>query len=215
MKCTAGIICIIASLLLISCSEDDEKRAECYTGTFLEMESYGIVVPEDVFSDIILPNVEFDKEEIGKGEPVAIESYTVQTEKTYKLTLRETDADFYIETKKETDRMYKQTCVYEYVFKPGTYGMIEISESEIAVNGYPYCGLTDFAMTRIEPVGEKYSQQDTEVENYNGSFSCNDNGKNITLSNNDYVFEILFDGDKCHLTEVSPNSKNIGILERQ
>lgn len=214
MRYTVGMICLIVSLLLSACSENDEEKAERYSATFLDLESYGLLTPEDFFSDMILPNVEFEKEEIGKGEPVEVEGYTVQTETTYDLIIREAEAELYIKTKKDTDKMYKLTYLYKYVFKPGTYGGIEVSENAITVNGYPYCGLTEFAMTRTEPIGEKYSQQDTESENYKGVFSYKSKGGNITLSNSDYVFEIMLENGKCHLAEVSPNPKDIGILEK-
>lgn len=159
--------------------------------------------------------MEFEKEEIGKGEPVEVEGYTVHTETTYDLIIREAEAELYIKTKKDTDKMYKLTYLYKYVFRPGTYGGIEVSENAITVNGYPYCELTEFAMTRTEPIGEKYSKQDTETENYKGVFSCKSNGRNITLSNSDYMFEAAFDGNECRLTELSPEHKNIGTLEKQ
>lgn len=214
MRYTVGMICLIVSLLLSACSENDEEKAERYSATFLDLESYDFLTPEDVFLDIILPNVEFEKEEIGKGEPVEVGGYTVQTETTYDLIIREAEAELYIKTKKDTDKMYKRTCLYKYVFKPGTYGRIEVSENTIAVNGYPYCGLTEFAMTRTEPIGEKYSQKDTESEIYKGVFSYKSKGGIVTLSNSDYVFEIMLENEKCHLAEVFPNAKDIGILER-
>lgn len=62
--------------------------------------------------------------------------------------------------------MFEATCVYKYVFKQGTYGVIEVSENAITVNGYPYCKLQKFTLIRTEPIGEKYSKQDTETENY-------------------------------------------------
>lgn len=214
MRYVVGIICIVTSLLLCACSEDAEKDSERYSATFLDLESYSLLTPEDFFSDI-LHNVEFEKEEIGKGEPVEVEGYTVHTETTYDLIIREAEAELYIKAKKDTDKMYKLTYLYKYVFKPGTYGGIEVSENAITVNGYPYCGLTEFAMTRTEPIGEKYSKQDTETENYKGVFSCKSNGRNITLSNSDYMFEAAFDGNECRLTELSPEHKNIGTLEKQ
>ena len=105
--------------------------------------------------------------------------------------------------------------VYKYVFKQGTYGVIEVSENAITVNGYPYCKLQKFTLIRTEPIGEKYSKQDTETENYKGVFSCKSNGRSITLSNSDYMFEAALDGNECRLTELSPEHKNIGTLEKQ
>ena len=93
--------------------------------------------------------------------------------------------------------------------------MIEVSENAITVNGYPYCKLQKFTLIRTEPIGEKYSKQDTETENYKGVFSCKSNGRSITLSNSDYMFEAALGGNECRLTELSPEHKNIGTLEKQ
>ena len=68
MRYIVGIICLITSLLLCACSEDDEKGAERYSGVFLSMEAIDAITPEDSFSDVILHNVEFEKVEVGKGE---------------------------------------------------------------------------------------------------------------------------------------------------
>ena len=201
MRYIVGIICLITSLLLCACSEDDEKGAERYSGVFLSMEAIDAITPEDSFSDVILHNVEFEKVEVGKGEPIEAGDYTVKTETTYDLIMQESEADLYIKTEKRTDKMFEATYVYKYVFKQGTYGVIEVSEIAITVNGYP--------------IGEKYSKQDTETENYKGVFSCKSNGRSITLSNSDYMFEAALDGNECRLTELSPEHKNIGTLEKQ
>lgn len=215
MRYAFGIICLVTSLLLCACSEDAEKDSERYSGAFLSIEAIDVITPENSFSDVILHNVEFEKEEVGKGEPVEAGDYTVETETIYDLTMRESEADLYIKTEKRTDKMLESTCVYKYVFKQGTYGMIDVSENAIMVNGYPYCKLQEFTLIRTEPIGEKYSKQDTETENYKGVFSCKSNGRNITLSNSDYMFEAAFDGNECRLTELSPEHKNIGTLEKQ
>lgn len=215
MRYIVGIICLITSLLLCACSEDDEKGAERYSGVFLSMEAIDAITPEDSFSDVILHNVEFEKVEVGKGEPIEAGDYTVKTETTYDLIMRESEADLYIKTEKRTDKMFEATCVYKYVFKQGTYGVIEVSENAITVNGYPYCKLQKFTLIRTEPIGEKYSKQDAETENYKGVFSCKSNGRSITLSNSDYMFEAALDGNECRLTELSPEHKNIGTLEKQ
>ena len=131
MRYIVGIICLITSLLLCACSEDDEKGAERYSGVFLSMEAIDAITPEDSFSDVILHNVEFEKVEVGKGEPIEAGDYTVKT------------------------------------------------------------------------------------ENYKGVFSCKSNGRSITLSNSDYMFEAALDGNECRLTELSPEHKNIGTLEKQ
>ena len=196
MKYAIGMLCFFASLVLAACSEDADKGSEHYSGVFLSMEAIDAITPEDLFSDVILHNVEFEKEEVGKGEPVEVGGYTIKTEK-------------------RTDKMFEATRVYKYVFKQGTYGVIQISENAITVNGYPYCKLQKFTLIRTEPIGEKYSKQDVETENYKGIFSCKSNGRNITLSNSDYMFEAVLDGNKCKLMELSPENKNIGILEKQ
>lgn len=171
MRYIVGIICLITSLLLCACSEDDEKGAERYSGVFLSMEAIDAITPEDSFSDVILHNVEFEKVEVGKGEPIEAGDYTVKTETTYDLIMQESEADLYIKTEKRTDKMFEATYVYKYVFKQGTYGVIEVSENAITVNGYPYCKLQKFTLIRTEPIGEKYSKQDTETENYKGEYS--------------------------------------------
>lgn len=215
MKYAIGMLCFFASLVLAACSEDADKGSEHYSGVFLSMEAIDAITPEDLFSDVILHNVEFEKEEVGKGEPVEVGGYTMKTETTYDLIMREFEADLYIKTEKRTDKMFEATYVYKYVFKQGTYGVIEVSENAITVNGYPYCKLQKFTLIRTEPIGEKYSKQDVETENYKGIFSCKSNGRNITLSNSDYMFEAVLDGNKCKLMELSPENKNIGILEKQ
>ena len=78
-------------------------------------------------------NVEFEKVEVGKGEPIEAGDYTVKTETTYDLIMRESEADLYIKTEKRTDKMFEATCVYKYVFKQGTYGVIEVSENAIKI----------------------------------------------------------------------------------
>ena len=127
MRYIVGIICLITSLLLCACSEDDEKGAERYSGVFLSMEAIDAITPEDSFSDVILHNVEFEKVEVGKGEPIEAGDYTVKTETTYDLIMQESEADLYIKTEKRTDKMFEATYVYKYVFKQGTYGVIEVS----------------------------------------------------------------------------------------
>ena len=52
MRYIVGIICLITSLLLCACSEDDEKGAERYSGVFLSMEAIDAITPEDSFSDV-------------------------------------------------------------------------------------------------------------------------------------------------------------------
>lgn len=47
MRYIVGIICLITSLLLCACSEDDEKGAERYSGVFLSMEAIDAITPED------------------------------------------------------------------------------------------------------------------------------------------------------------------------
>ena len=103
MRYIVGIICLITSLLLCACSEDDEKGAERYSGVFLSMEAIDAITPEDSFSDVILHNVEFEKVEVGKGEPIEAGDYTVKTETTYDLIMRESEADLYIKTEKRTE----------------------------------------------------------------------------------------------------------------
>ena len=56
------------------------------------------------------------KVEVGKGEPIEAGDYTVKTETTYDLIMRESEADLYIKTEKRTDKMFEATCVYKYVF---------------------------------------------------------------------------------------------------
>ena len=100
MRYIVGIICLITSLLLCACSEDDEKGAERYSGVFLSMEAIDAITPEDSFSDVILHNVEFEKVEVGKGEPIEAGDYTVKTETTYDLIMQESEADLYIKDRK-------------------------------------------------------------------------------------------------------------------
>lgn len=49
MRYVVGIICLVTSLLLCACSEDAEKDSERYSATFLDLESYGLLTPEDFF----------------------------------------------------------------------------------------------------------------------------------------------------------------------
>ena len=103
MRYIVGIICLITSLLLCACSEDDEKGAERYSGVFLSLEAIDAITPEDSFSDVIFHNVDFEKVEVGKGEPIEAGDYTVKTETTYDLIMQESEADLYIKTEKRTE----------------------------------------------------------------------------------------------------------------
>lgn len=60
------------------------------------------------FSDVILHNVEFEKVEVGKGEPIEAGDYTVKTETTYDLIMQESEADLYIKTEKEQIKCLRQ-----------------------------------------------------------------------------------------------------------
>ena len=170
MRYIVGIICLITSLLLCACSEDDGERRWTLFGCIFEYGAIDAITPEDSFSDVILHNVEFEKVEVGKGEPIEAGDYTVKTETTYDLIMQESEADLYIKTEKRTDKMFEATYVYKYVFKQGTYGVIEVSEkcyygqADIHISK-----LQKFTLIRTEPIGEKYSKQDTETEKLQGS----------------------------------------------
>lgn len=79
------------------------------------MEAIDAITPEDSFSDVILHNVEFEKVEVGKGEPIEAGDYTVKTETTYDLIMRESEADLYIKTEKEQIKCLRQ-LVYINMF---------------------------------------------------------------------------------------------------
>ena len=51
--------------------------------------------------------------EVGKGEPIEAGDYTVKTETTYDLIMRESEADLYIKTEKRTA---KKSCTFAAVY---------------------------------------------------------------------------------------------------
>lgn len=89
MRYIVGIICLITSLLLCACSEDDEKGAERYSGVFLSMEAIDAITPEDSFLMSYCIMLSLKKVEVGKGEPIEAGDYTVKTETTYDLIMQE------------------------------------------------------------------------------------------------------------------------------
>lgn len=233
---TIGMVSLVVFTLLNACSENDEW-SEHYTGTFLEIVPGGSIQdsefsfnPDDAsrfFKQQL--GVEFEEEtSISKEERVTKECWQhPETEKTYDLVIRESEADLYIQTKKDTTNIYthEEYYVYEYkyTFKPGIYrnGWIEVKENAIldTYAGSILMELEDFTTTfreiREREILEQYKKTDTAVEIYQGVFSCKRDEEKIVLSNSDYTFEVVLNGNECELTELSPEYEYIGTLDKQ
>ncbi|GFH87141.1 hypothetical protein [Bacteroides acidifaciens] len=204
-------------VLLCACSEhNDEIYSEHYVATFIELEP-GDNIPEETYFDELFDYVPFTKQEVGMAEPMQKGAKGKRTETMYDLVIRTSDAILTIKGKTEEEKRFVQSKEFKYTYQPGVYldGVIEVRSNAIIVNGKMYRPLIDFSESRKEAYGKEYIETATETTEYNGVFAIQRYEDIVELKNNDCTYKVEYVNGGCNLTEVSPNSKNIGVLEKQ
>lgn len=217
MRKSVFFVCSIL-FLLCACSENDNNtHSEYYAATFIELEPGSNFPENSFFHDKLFDYVPFNKEEVGIAEPIQKGSNGKRTEIMYDLAIRASDAVLSIKRKTEDEKRFVQSKEFKYTYTPGIYmnGLIEVNHNEIIVNGEVYRKLTNFSEIRRETYGEEYVETTTETEDYNGVFAIQQFENIVELKNNDYIYEVEYVNNGCNLIEISPDHKEIGILDKQ
>lgn len=215
---------LFAALALCSCSDDNDEDVPVYYADFLEsspsMMRPGIDESIQKHRHAIIKQLSEALEHTMKEKDSLyhVGDAEIQRREEYLLTLS-APATLSVSITEKGKRLYELYDCYVYTFTPASsieseWGKIDVKADGIYVNGDKVSTLSNYSVAILLAGNEDgISKSWDSAYNYNGTFSTEETGNTITLRSEEWEYQLSTKDNM--LTQIKPEYRNIGVLEKR